>query len=68
MTIVEKSHKNENYYISLNIEKGTPFYYSVQVFPILGGLCGYPIKSLIYSINEKGKALATFRRYTKKYN
>lgn len=68
MTITEKSYKNKNYYISLDIEKGYEnFYYCVRAYPIIGGICGYPERSMTYSINEKKKAYATFNRYKKKY-
>lgn len=69
MTVVEKSHKNENYYITLEVCFGSygP-YYSVQVCPRIGECeCGYPIRNMTYSINDKEKANATFRRYKRKY-
>lgn len=69
MTVVEKSHKNENYYITLEVCFGFygP-YYSVQVCPRTGECeCGYPIRNMMYNINNKKKAYATFRRYKRKY-
>ena len=69
MTITEKSHTNNNYYITCNIEtNGTTEFYRVQVCPIISkNLCGYPIRKITYSINEKEKAYNTFKRYIKKY-
>ena len=69
MTMVEKSHTNDNYYISLEIkmEYGTSFY-NVQVCPIISdSICGFPIREMIYSIIEKEKAHRTYERYMKKY-
>lgn len=72
MTITVKDHDNENYYISLDMEKGYNFnfYYSVK--------CYYKIKSrdgceylrereMSYPLSDKKKALATFNRYKRKY-
>lgn len=66
MTMTIKSHKNENYYISL--EWGKNNIYIVQACPIIDeNRCGYPIREMTYSINEKAKAYNTFNRYVKKY-
>lgn len=69
MTITEKSHTNNNYYISIGIEeKYNKINYLVQVCPIISeNICGYPIRKTTYSINEKTKAYNTFNRYIKKY-
>lgn len=65
MTFVEKNHTNENYYISLSYENNC---YSVQVCPRIDEcLCGYPIRTMTYALSEKDKALATYKRYVKKY-
>lgn len=65
MTFVEKQHANKNYYISLEYENNCII---VQVCPRHDeNLCGYPIRKMTYSINEKEKANATFKRYIKKY-
>ena len=69
MTTVVRSHKNENYYISLDVEHGYygP-YYSVLVRPRISDCeCGYPIRNMTYPINEEKKANATFNRYKRKY-
>lgn len=69
MTLVEKSHKNENYYITVEVQMGwhTP-YYEVQVCPRISDCeCGYPIKKITYCLNDKKKAYATFNRYKRKY-
>ena len=69
MTITEKSHLNDRYYITLNAVKGRyGFYYEVQVCPRIGeNECGYPVRNMMYSLNDKANALATFRRYKRKY-
>lgn len=65
MTIVKEQHKNDNYYINLEMENN---HYNVQVYPLQDdNLCGYPIRKMIYSINDKQKAYNTFKRYKKKY-
>jgi hypothetical protein len=65
MTVTIKEHITDNYYITMEWEKSN--IYIVQACPIIGNLCGYPEKQMIYSINEKKNALATFNRYKKKY-
>ena len=69
MTVVEKNHKTENYYIALSVEIGRyGTYYNVQVCPRISECeCGYPIRSMIYCIDEKKKAYTTFNRYKRKY-
>lgn len=69
MTVVEKSHYSDNYYITLEVEEGRyGFYYEVQVCPRIGeNECGYPVRSMTYSMKDRAKALATYRRYIKKY-
>lgn len=66
MTTIIKSHKNDNYYISLELDKRN--IYTVQACPRINeNLCGYPEREITYPINEKKKALATYNRYVKKY-
>lgn len=69
MTTVVKSHKNENYYITLVVEHGYyGSYYSVQACPRISYCeCGYPIRNMTYPISEQKKAIATFNRYKRKY-
>lgn len=65
MSLVEKQHTNDNYYISLEVKNNC---YVVQVCPRINeNLCGYPIREMTYTINEKEKANSTFKRYVKKY-
>ena len=69
MTVCVENYKNNDFYISLTIENryGNAFY-MVQVCPCFDdSRCGYPIKEMIYSIKDKKKAYATYRRYIKKY-
>lgn len=69
MTVTEKNHKNENHYISLEIKTNYNMtYYEVSVCPLFSDCeCGSPIKSIVYSMDERKKALATFNRYKKEY-
>lgn len=69
MTTVEKSHKNNNYYITLDItEKYGVYCYVVSVCPRINEcMCGYPIKEMTYPLSEKVKADRSFKRYVKKY-
>lgn len=69
MSITLESTTTTNYYITLELT--TQNYNSillVQVCPLQGqNMCGYPIKEIFYNINEKQKAMATYKRYIKKY-
>ena len=69
MTIIERSHTNNNYYITLEInERYGKNYYTVQACPMIGEhMCGFPEKETTYAINEKEKAIRTYNRYVKKY-
>ena len=69
MTIVEKSHRNENYCIELTIEFAYGrSYYQVSACPLIDdGTCGSPIREITYSLNDKKNAYATFNRYKRKY-
>lgn len=70
MTVTIKQHKTDDYYVTLEIENryGNNIYV-VQVCPCYknSDLCGYPIRENSYSSTEKQKALATYRRYIKRY-
>jgi hypothetical protein len=65
MTTILKSHKTDDYYIALSLDfRGYGEVYSVEICPRTGAnTCGYPIRSMTYSVNDKKKALATFNRY-----
>lgn len=66
MTTVIKSHKNGDYYVSLEITKYN--IYVVQVCPQFDDYnCGYPIREMTYPMSEKKNACATYRRYIQKY-
>lgn len=69
MTIVIKQHKNNDYYISLSTENRYGIdIYIVQVLPCIDkARCGLPITEITYPIKDRKKALATYRRYVKKY-
>lgn len=66
MTIIKKQYKNKNYYITMEWDKNN--IYIVEVCSRIDeNLCGYPIKKMIYSLNELEKANNTYKRYIKKY-
>lgn len=69
MTTVIKQYKNNNYYITLEIKNRYDIaVYVVQVLPCFDkSRCGYPISEISYPIKDRKKALATYRRYIKKY-
>ena len=70
MTVIIKSHKSNEYYITLSIEARTyGNIYIVEAVPrINDDLYGFPESQMIYSDDERKKADATFRRYCKKYS
>ena len=70
MTITEKQCVNDNYYVALEIHpKRGNGCYVVQACPRINEhLFGYPIREMVYSMDEKEKAYATYRRYVRKYN
>ena len=66
MTTVIKSHKNQRYYICIELSKDN--LYTVSACPLYDThYCGYPIREMIYPLNERKQALATYNRYVKKY-
>ena len=69
MTVTIKEHINEYTYISLEIKNQWGMsYYEVQACQMYSdGTCGNPFINMIYSMDEKEKALATFNRYKRKY-
>ena len=69
MTVIVKQYENENYYISLGITtRYDRSIYLVQVYEMINGKPnGYPIREFSYPNAEKQKALATYRRYIKRY-
>ena len=69
MTVVEKSHISENYYITLEIAtRWDKSYYLVQASPRFdNSMCGYPVREMTYPISDKKNAYATFNRYKRKY-
>lgn len=67
--LIEKKHINDNYSITMEYTNNC---YIVTVCPHSNNytndyMCGYPIRKMIYTINEKEKANRTFKRYVKKY-
>ena len=69
MTIYVEQFQGNNNYCTLSIEENNnKLLYIVQVCELINeSLASYPFKSCTYSINDKKKAQATFKRYVKKY-
>lgn len=66
MTIAIKQHTENGYHVIFEWDKTN--IYRVAVCQMIDeNSCGYPINEVTYSINDKKKAEATFRRYVKKY-
>jgi hypothetical protein len=66
MTLAIKQHTENGYYVLMEWDKTNV--YHVEVCPCLNdNMCGYPINEMYYTMEEKKKAEATFRRYVKKY-
>lgn len=65
MTLGIKQHKENGYYITLYWDKTNV--YIVEAYQEHNGVYGYPFKRMVYVINDKKNAEATFRRYVKKY-
>lgn len=69
MTTVVKKHASDNYHIVMEIKlTETGGYYVVQACPrVSNDLFGFPVRRMVYALNEKKNAEATFRRYKKAY-
>lgn len=69
MTVTVNSCKNDNYYITLEIEhRYENDIYVVQACPCIDDYeCGYPEREMTYPITDKKKAYATYKRYVKRY-
>lgn len=70
MTIAVRQHHNPNYYIVLELKHNHAGwdYYEVNATPIYSnGTYGYPVRNMVYSVNELKQAKATFNRYKRKY-
>ena len=65
MTTTLKQHKTKSHYISLSAEGNLLI---VDACPLYdNNVCGYPTSKMVYHYSEHKKALATFKRYIKKY-
>ena len=65
MTTTIKQHKTKTHYISLYAEGNLLI---VEACPLCGeNTCGYPVNKMSYHYSEQKKAVATFKRYIKKY-
>lgn len=68
MSITIEQYKNDEYYICLYItRKHDMEIYVVEACQNFGYYVGSPFKSISYSIDDKKKAYATYKRYIKKY-
>ena len=66
MTLAIKQHTENGYYVIMEWDKTNV--YRVAVCPCYDeNRGGYPINEMYYTMEEKKKAEATFRRYVKKY-
>ena len=66
MTQVIKQHTENGYYVVLEWVKVD--IYKVEVCPCYSnGMCGYPVREMVYPLGEKKKAVATYNRYVRKY-
>lgn len=66
MTVAIKQFKGNGYYIAMEWDKTN--IYRVGVYPEhSNNMYGYPVKEMIYALNERKNAEATFRRYVRVY-
>ena len=68
MTVCVESYKGNGNYCEIEIGKNNT--YIVSVCPIENekeNLVGYPFRKAVYPINEKKKAMATYRLYIRTY-
>ena len=66
MTLAIKQHTENGCYVLMEWDK-TNVYHVVVCLCYDGNRCGYPINEMYYTMEERKKAEATFRRYVKKY-
>lgn len=65
LTTTLKQHKTKSHYISMYSEGNLLI---VDACPLYSNnTCGYPESKMTYHYSEQKKALATFKRYIKKY-
>jgi hypothetical protein len=65
MTTTIKQHKTKTHHISLYAEGNLLI---VEACPLYDDhTCGYPVNKMTYHHSEQKKAVATFKRYIKKY-
>ena len=69
MTVAIEQYETDKYYVEIAIENryGNNIYVVQICHRFDSGLCGFPINKMVYSIDEKKKAYATYRRYIRKY-
>lgn len=65
MTTIIKQHETKTHCITLEAEGNLLI---VEACPFCGDhICGYPTSRMTYHYTEEKKAVATFKRYIKKY-
>lgn len=68
MSITVEQYKNDEYYICLYITREYDMeIYVVEACQNFSDYVGRPFRSMSYSIKDKKKAYATYKRYIKKY-
>ena len=68
MSVILRKHTTANYYIYLELTRRYDReIYTVAVCQCYSNGCGYPIRTMTYPANEEKKAIATYKRYIKKY-
>ena len=66
MSLVIRQQTENGYHVVMEWDKTN--IYRVAVCQMIDeNSCGYPINQMTYSINDKKKAEAIFRRYVRKY-
>lgn len=68
MTVCLDHHEGNGKYVNIKITEGYgSSIYVVTVYPVFDGYIGRPEREKMYPMSEKKKALATYKRYIKKY-
>lgn len=68
MTVCLDRHEGNGKYVNIKITEGYgSCIYVVTVYPVFEGYIGRPEREMIYAHSERKKAIATYKRYIKKY-
>ena len=66
MTLAIRQHTENGFYVVMEWVK-TNVYRVAVCLCLNDNMCGYSINEMYYTMEDKKKAEATFRRYVKKY-